>query len=227
MCYVVSLVIFGSAIGLKYFRLNSESEGHPIDLSSFGIDYVPSPSKRSLYETHGTFSLPQYLKDLPQTSKDFESFACNGMLDFMSILEAKCPGTAEFKDFFAKVEDYMTTFKSGSKDIKVEMSDKSEKLFRAMSLLDGGKAGTVESWRMIDGMLSMGKLLAEVKQNGSKDLTFDQRKEVIGTMVKWARAMGLFVKVASEKKGKSIDLSSFGIDYTHYYSTLPLKGPNG
>lgn len=80
---------------------------------------------------------------------------------------------------------------------------------------------------MIDGMLSVGKLLDEMKKNGSKDLTFDQRKEVIGTMVKWARAMGLFVKAASEKKGKPIDLSSLGIDYTNYYSTLPLKGPNG
>lgn len=144
---IQSLVKWTRGIGV-FVKMASESEGHSIDLSSFGIDYVPSPSKRSLYETHGTFSLPQYLKDLPKTSKDFESFACNGMLDFMGILEAKCPGTAEFKDFFATVEEYMTSLKSGSKDIKVDLSEKSEKLFRAMSLLDGGKTGTSVSFNI-------------------------------------------------------------------------------
>lgn len=66
---------------------------------------------------------------------------------------------------------------------------------------------------MVDGVLSMGKVLVEMKKHGAKEITFEQRKELFGSMVKWARAVGLFVKMASEKKGKSIDLSPFGIDY--------------
>lgn len=66
---------------------------------------------------------------------------------------------------------------------------------------------------MVDGLLSMGKVLVEMKKHGSKEITFEQRKELFGSMVKWARSIGLFAKMASEKKGKSIDLSPFGIDY--------------
>ncbi|CAH2052937.1 unnamed protein product [Thlaspi arvense] len=224
---IQSMVKWTRGVGV-FVKMASENEGRSIDLSSFGIDYdtsKTSTSKRSLSETRGTFSLPHFLKDIPKMSKDFESFAYDGMLDFLASLEVRCPATTEFKNFFAKVEDYMTCFKSGSIDIiKVDISDKSEELFRAMSLLDGGKTGTsVESWRMIDGMLSIGKLLAEMNKNDSKEITFDQRKEIIGTMVKWARAIGLFVKTASEKNGKSIDLSSFGIDY----AASPFKGPTG
>ncbi|CAH2052936.1 unnamed protein product [Thlaspi arvense] len=177
---IQSMVKWTRGTGI-FVKMASENEGRSIDLSSFGIDYdtnKPSNSKRSLSETRGTFSLPHYLKDLPKISKDFEPFAYDGMLDFLASLEVRCPATTEFKNFFAKVEEYMTCFKSGSRDnIKVDISDKSEGLFRAMSLLDGGKTGTsVESWRMMDGMLSIGKLLAEMKKNDSKDITFEQRK---------------------------------------------------
>lgn len=132
----------------QFMKTASETKGQSIDLSSFGIDYdtkVSSPSERALYETQGTFSLLHYLKDFPKMSKDFEPFVYKGMMGFMGGLESKCPATAEFKDLFDKVADYMACFKSASpvsKDIKFEMSEKSEKLFRAMSVLDGTKGGT-------------------------------------------------------------------------------------
>ncbi|CDY52821.1 BnaCnng23550D [Brassica napus] len=157
-------------------------------------------------------------------SKDFEPFAYKGMSGFLGALESKCPATAEFKDLFVKVADYMACFKSG---IKVEMQEKSVKLFRAISVLDGTNGETsVDSWRMVDGMLSMGILVTEMKKNVSQEITFEQRKELIGAMVKWARAIGLLVKTASEKKGQSIDLASFGVDYSPHVAS-PIKGANG
>lgn len=75
-------------------------------------------------------------------------------------------------------------------------------------------------------MLSMGKVLVEMKKNDSEEITLEQRKEVIGTMVQWARAIGLFVKTASEKKGQSIDLSSFGVDYSTHAAS-PFEGASG
>lgn len=124
------------------------ASGQSIDLSSFGIDYdntVESPIKRAMLETQGTFSLPLYMKNLPKTAQDFEPFAYKGMSHFTDSLESKCPATTEFKDFFVKLEDYMACFKSASSESKqnqVDMSGKSQKLFRAMSLLDGTKGGT-------------------------------------------------------------------------------------
>lgn len=103
----------------------------------------------TVYETQGTFSLPLYLENFPKLGKDFESFAYKGMLDFMGDLEGKCPGTTEFKDFFVKLKDYMACFNStspGTKDIKFELSVKSEKLFRAMSAFNGTKGGTSVSF---------------------------------------------------------------------------------
>ncbi|CAN8277404.1 unnamed protein product [Cochlearia groenlandica] len=229
------MVRWTRAIGL-FVKTASETKGKPIDLATFGVDYetsverTPHSSKRTLYETKGTFSLPHYLKNFPKMGKDFEPFAYKGMMDFSDSLESKCPATEEFKDFFIKVEDFMACFKSaspGSEDsIKGEMSIKSEKLFKAMSLLDGGKSGTsVDSWRMVDGMLSMGKLVVEMKKYNSNEISFEQRKELVSTMVKWARAIGLFAKTASENKGKPFDLSVFGIDYTHVAS--PFDKPSG
>ncbi|CAF2152380.1 unnamed protein product [Brassica rapa] len=171
----------------------------------------------TVYETQGTFSLPLYLKNFPKVGQDFESFAYKGMKDFMGDLEGKCPETTEFKDFFVKLKDYMACYSStspGSKDLQVELSIKSEKLYRAMSAFSGTKGGTSEdSWTLVDGLLSMGKSLVEMKKSGSKEITFEQRKEFIQSMVNWTRGIGLFIKKVSENKGKSIDFSLFGIDY--------------
>ncbi|KAG2241868.1 hypothetical protein Bca52824_096288 [Brassica carinata] len=212
---IQSMVNWTRGIGL-FIKKVSESKGQSIDLASFGIDYdtnVSPPSERTLYETQGTFSLPHYLKDFPKMSKDFEPFVYKGMSAFLGALESKCPATAEFKNLFVKVADYMACFESG---IKVELPEKSEKLFRAISALDGTNGGTsVDSWRMIDGMLSMGKVVLEMKKTGSEEITFEQRKELIGGMVKWARAIG-----------KSIDLASFGVDYSPHVAS-PFKGANG
>ncbi|CAF2129586.1 unnamed protein product [Brassica napus] len=161
----------------------------------------------TVYETQGTFSLPLYLKNFPKVGHDFESFAYKGMMDFMGDLEGKCPQTTEFKDFFLKLKDYMACYSStapGSKDLQVELSIKSETLFRAMSDFSGTKGGTStrpvyafgleDSWTLVDGLLSMGKSLVEMKKSGSKEITFEQRKETIQSMVKWTRGIGLFSK---------------------------------
>ncbi|XP_010443993.1 PREDICTED: uncharacterized protein LOC104762287 [Camelina sativa] len=227
---IVSMVEWTRGIGL-FVKAASESKGQSIDLSSFGIDYdnsVESPIKRAMYETQGTFSLPHYLENLPKKAQDFEPFAYNGMSHFIDSLESKCPATTEFKDFFVKLEDYMAIFKSassGSKDFKVDMSIKSQRLFKAMSVLTGtqGSGISVDSWRMLDGLLSMGKFLVEMKKHGSNEITFEQRTEMVGSMVQWARAIGLFARVASEKKGKTIDLSPFGIFHARNYGKGNFK----
>ncbi|VYS71102.1 unnamed protein product [Arabidopsis thaliana] len=171
----------------------------------------------TVYETQGTFSLPLYLKNFPKLGKDYEAFANKGISDFLGDLEGMCPKTAEFKDFFEYLKDYMAFFNSaapGSKDNQFEMFVKSEKLFKALSAFNSSKGGTSEdSWKLVDGLLSMGKGLVEMKKSGSKEITFEERRDLISSMVKWARAIGLFVKAASEDKGQSIDLASFGIDY--------------
>lgn len=60
-------------------------------------------------------------------------------------------------------------------------------------------------------MLSMGKTLVEQKKN-TKIMTLKQKKELIIAMVKWTKMLATFVKSASEMKGKSIDIASYGLD---------------
>jgi len=103
----------------------------------------------TVYETQGTFSLPLYLKNFPKLGKDYEAFANKGISDFLGDLEGMCPKTAEFKDFFENLKDYMAFFNSaapGSKDNQFEMFVKSEKLFKALSAFNSSKGGTSVSF---------------------------------------------------------------------------------
>lgn len=86
----------------------------------------------------------------------------------------------------------------------------------------------------MDGLLSMGEVLVEMKKSGLKEITFEQRRDLTWSMVKWARAISQFVKTASEKKGVTMDLSSFESYYNSHVLNVPAKGgatgsgnPNG
>lgn len=101
-------------------------------------------------KTQRPYSLEFYFQYYPTVPTDFMRYNSNFMLVFVTELEAKCPETAEFKNFFAKLQDYISyCFKAppaGSYDTQVEMSDKSEQLFRALSALNGTKQGTSVSF---------------------------------------------------------------------------------
>lgn len=60
-------------------------------------------------------------------------------------------------------------------------------------------------------MLSMGKTLVEQKKN-TKIMTLKEKKELVIDMVKWTKMVATFVKSASEQKGKSINIASYGLD---------------
>lgn len=60
-------------------------------------------------------------------------------------------------------------------------------------------------------MISMGKTLVEQKKNAAV-MTIAQKKRLIVAMVKWTRMIATFVKTASEKKGKTINIASYGLD---------------
>ncbi|VVB18009.1 unnamed protein product [Arabis nemorensis] len=219
----------------RFAKEASEMKGKTIDLSPFRInsnesDYNISVFQRSANKTQGSFSLPLYLENFPKMRKDFEPFAYKGMLDFVTDLEVKCLASAEFKGFFAKLNDYMAGYKlasSGSDIVRIgsdvvplpiEMETRTMKLYVAMSALNGTKGGTLDPWRLMDALSSMGHFFVVMKKNGSKEITFEERRELTWTMVRWARAVSLFVKTASEKKGVSIDISSF----ENYYNSNVL-----
>ncbi|CAH2043517.1 unnamed protein product [Thlaspi arvense] len=210
-------------IGL-YVKKVSEINGKLIDLSQFEIDYVDptytSLSKEVSSTTQASFSLPIYLGNFPRIGKDFEPFAYKGMLDFASDLETKCLANAEFKDFFVKLNEYMAGFKTESPETysieSTNITYKAMKLFVASSALSGTKVGTSDPWRLVDGLLSMGQVLVEMKKSGSNAITFEQKRELTWAMVKWARAVSQFVKTASEKRGVTMDLSSFESYYNSH-----------
>lgn len=72
-------------------------------------------------------------------SKDFEPYAHKGMLELVGDLEDECLVTAEYKDFFVKLKNYIDScFKptsSGLLDFQAEMSMKPKQLSRAMTAL--------------------------------------------------------------------------------------------
>lgn len=71
----------------------------------------------------------------------------------------------------------------------------------------------------MDGLSSMENVLVEMKKSGSKEIMFEQRRELTWSMVNWARAVSQFVKTASKKKRVSfVDISSF----ENYYDSNVL-----
>ncbi|KFK28140.1 hypothetical protein AALP_AA8G477600 [Arabis alpina] len=255
------------------------------------------------YPTQGTDILTRLYGIFPRMSKDFVPYAHKGMLDFVGELEGKCPATVEFKDFCAKLKDYINSCfnptSSGLVEIQVETSKKSKQLSKAMSslnvtsayywtlvsslvsmekvvveikksnstempreqqgilyrhlvewvanivlfareasklkgktidvstfaisALNGTKDGSLDSWELMDGLSSMGDILVEMKKSSLKEITFEERRELTWSMVKWAHGINLFVKTASKKKGVTIDISSF----ENYYNSNVLDLSKG
>ncbi|KAL0795486.1 hypothetical protein Bca101_066863 [Brassica carinata] len=139
------------------------------------------------------------------------------------VKTTKAPGSAEFKNFFAQLKEYMNCFKLVSPDsYLLEPERKTEwgsrKLFVAMSEISGLKSETLDPWRLVDGLLSMRKVLVEMKQSNMNPITFEKRKELTWSIVKWARAVNIVVKTACEKQGIYLDLSSFD----KYYDSVVL-----
>ncbi|KAH0940282.1 hypothetical protein HID58_007743 [Brassica napus] len=202
-------------IGL-FVKAVSEINGKPIELTQFDIDYTDptyaSLSKQSsVRQSTSPFSLPFYLRNIPKTGKDVEPFAYTGMQTFLLDLETRCLANKDFKEFFVKLNDYMASFKTVSPDTYSIESDnistQAMHLFLALSPLDGTQVGKSDPWKLVDGLVTMGDALVEIKKSGPGAITFEQSKELTSAMVKWGRAVGEFVKAASAKKGVTMDIS--------------------
>ncbi|XP_019100119.1 PREDICTED: mucin-21-like [Camelina sativa] len=183
---------------------------------SLGICLMLVVASSVIYEAQGTFLLKLYLrKNFPKQCNEFTPYANKGMLSFVTNLEGNCPATAEFKNFFTQFKSYMSfieTAWASSKNVDTEMTTKCNGLFKAMSAISSGKGEkSADAGGLKATMLAMGKTLVEQKKN-TKIMTLTQKKELIGSMVKWTNMLATFVKSASEKKGKSIDIGSYGLD---------------
>ena len=217
-------------IGL-FVKVVSEINGKPIDLKQFDIDYT-DPTYASLSKQSGVaqstspFSLPFYLRNLPKSNKDVEPFTYKGMQSFLLDLETRCLANKEFKEFFVKMNDYMTSFKTVSPDTySIESNNittQAMHLFLALSPLDGTKAGTSDPWKLVDGLVTMGDILVMMRKSGPGVITVEQSKELRSAMVKWGRAVGEFVKAASAKKGVTMDIS-----FDNYASSNAAAGNGG
>lgn len=101
-------------------------------------------------DTQGTSIFDRLSDTFPKMRKDFEPYALNFTLEFVGELESICPATAEFKDFYAKLKDYVNfcfePTSSGLIDIQVEMSRKSKQLSKANAALSVPKDGTSVSF---------------------------------------------------------------------------------
>ncbi|KAG2269553.1 hypothetical protein Bca52824_064108 [Brassica carinata] len=220
----VRVIRYVATIG-QFVKTVSEMNGKPFDLKHFNIEDGNYHHIFTIKFFNKTipFSLPNYLKKFPKRGKDFEPFAYRGMFGFVGDLETKAPGSAEFKNFFAQLKEYMNCFKLVSPDsYLLEPERKTEwgsrKLFVAMSEISGLKSETLDPWRLVDGLLSMRKVLVEMKQSNMNPITFEKRKELTWSIVKWARAVNIVVKTACEKQGIYLDLSSFD----KYYDSVVL-----
>ncbi|EOA25696.1 hypothetical protein CARUB_v10019049mg [Capsella rubella] len=183
---------------------------------SLGICLMLVIASSVIYEAQGTFLLKLYLKkNFPRKCNEFTPFANKGMLTFVTNLEDNCPATAEFKNFFTQFKSYMSfieTASTSTKNIDAEMTSKCDGLFKAMSAMSSGKGTkSADAGGLKATMLSMGKTLVEQKKN-TKIMTLKQKKELIISMVKWTKMLATFVKSASEKKGKTINIASYGLD---------------
>ncbi|XP_010425663.1 PREDICTED: uncharacterized protein LOC104710719 [Camelina sativa] len=183
---------------------------------SLGICLMLVVASSVIYEAEGTFLLKLYIrKNFPKQCNEFTPYANKGMLSFVTNLEGNCPATAEFKNFFTQFKSYMSfieTASASSKNVDTEMTTKCNGLFKAMSAISSGKGEkSADAGGLKATMLAMGKTLVEQKKN-TKIMTLKQKKELIVSMVKWTNMLATFVKSASEKKGKSIDIGSYGLD---------------
>ncbi|KAL1203233.1 hypothetical protein V5N11_001236 [Cardamine amara subsp. amara] len=183
---------------------------------SLGICLMFVIASSVIYEAQGTFLLKHFLrKRFPRKSNEFTPFANKGMLMFVTDLESNCPPTTEFKTFFTQYKSYMTFIESAStssQNVDAEMTAKCDGLFKAMSALSAGKgAKSADAGSMKATILSMGKTMLAQKKKAVV-MTLKQKKELVLAMVKWTRMLATFLKSASEKKGKTINIASYGLD---------------
>ncbi|KFK33756.1 hypothetical protein AALP_AA5G056200 [Arabis alpina] len=173
-----------------------------------------------VYEVQGSFLLKLYLKRklFPRRCIDFTPYACKGMLMLVSNLEGGCPATREFKSFFSSFKAYLSFLSSvsvsSSSNVDVELQGKTKSLFESCALLNAikGRRSSSSMSSFQTSMMSMGKILIEQKRSGSRFMSFRQRRQLIVAMVQWTRVVATFVATASEQMGKSIDVSSYGLD---------------
>ncbi|KAL1217756.1 hypothetical protein V5N11_013348 [Cardamine amara subsp. amara] len=183
---------------------------------SLGICLMFVIASSVIYEAQGHFLLKHFLrKNFPRKSNEFTPFANKGMLMFVTDLESTCPPTTEFKTFFTQYKSYMTFIESAStssQSVDAEMTAKCDGLFKAMSALSVDKGTkSMDAGSMKATILSMGKTLLAQKKKAIV-MTVTQKKELVLAMVKWTRMLATFVKSASEKKGKTINIASYGLD---------------
>ncbi|VVB04381.1 unnamed protein product [Arabis nemorensis] len=154
------------------------------------------------------------MRKFPRRSREFRPFACRGMLRFVDVLEHKCPFKPEYKNFFGRLKSYVSflNLASTSKNYDVELKGQAEGLNSAMSALTGKGGSSVDSTKVIDTLMSMGKTMGDNQRSGSLIMRLGERRELAMSMAKWAQVISQFVSSAAAKSGSSIDISSLGID---------------
>ncbi|KAG2283778.1 hypothetical protein Bca52824_054998 [Brassica carinata] len=169
----------------------------------------------TVYEAQGGFLLRHYLRKLPRLANEFEPFAFKIMIRFIDNLESLCSSKVEYKEFFSKLKAFLifinsTAGKSSSSEFESQLKAHSEGLFKAITAL--GVKASADTSKLIESLMSMGKVMAEYKRSGSLTMTSEQRRVLITSMMKWAQVIGQFVKTVREKTGDGdIDLPSLGI----------------
>ncbi|KFK33758.1 hypothetical protein AALP_AA5G056400 [Arabis alpina] len=183
--------------------------------SSLAVCLLLLVTLSAVYEVQGTFLLRHYMRKFPRRSRMFRPFACRGMLKFCDLLELKCPFKPEYKTFFGRLKSYVGFLNSAasvSKNFDVELKGQAEGLHSAMSALTGKGGSSVDSTKVIDVLMSMGKTLGDNQRSDSILMRLAQRRELARSMAKWAQVITQFVVSAAAQSGTSIDISSLGID---------------
>ncbi|CAH8388782.1 unnamed protein product [Eruca vesicaria subsp. sativa] len=183
---------------------------------SLGLCLMLAVASSVVYETQGHFLLKNYLTtQFPSKGSEFTPYVNKGLTELATDLERGCPPTPEFKSFFTEFKSYMSsieTSSSTSTNIETEMAKKGDGLFKACSAITGGAGEkSAEAGSFKSTMMSMAKTLVEQKKSTST-ITSTEKKTLVTSMVKWTKTIATTVKTASEKKGKKIDINTFGLD---------------
>ncbi|XP_013597341.1 PREDICTED: uncharacterized protein YMR317W-like isoform X2 [Brassica oleracea var. oleracea] len=167
-----------------------------------------------IYEARGHFLLKDYLTTkFPSKSSEFTPYVNTGLTEFLTDLERFCPPTPEFKSFFTEFKSFFSSIEtSSSTSQNIDMEKKGDGLFKAVSAITGGAGQkSAEAGSFKSTMISMAKTLVEQKKSTTA-ITSTEKKTLVTSMVQWTKTIATTVKTACEKKGKKIDINSFGLN---------------
>ncbi|XP_019102063.1 PREDICTED: putative per-hexamer repeat protein 5 [Camelina sativa] len=135
------------------------------------------------------------------------------MLRFVTLLQSLCPLKPRYTSFFGNLKSYMNFINSasGSANYDSDLKGKAQGLYSSISALSGKGGASADSSKVMETLMSMGKTLGH-QQESSPTMSLGERKELIMSMAKWTQTIGQFVVSPAAQNGKTIDISSLGLD---------------